>query len=93
MLILLVAFAMAAVHLGLAHLLAAEDYPSPFSFSLPTQIGALDAANGGCCPFGNVPLPHAHGLAKPSLIGLGAHKAGTSYLFNLLKLHPGFLAP
>ena len=34
-----------------------------------------------------------NGLRMPALVGLGQHKAGTSYLFNLLKINPAFLAP
>lgn len=51
------------------------------------------ATTASCCPYGGIPLPITDGRRTPALIGLGIHKAATSYLFNVLKTDRSFKAP
>ena len=47
-----------------------------------------------CCSYDAAFLPvDRTQLAHPKLIGIGVHKAGTTYLFNLLALSKHFVAP
>lgn len=92
---LLAAIALGVVILLLLPQLTASQQPFDyeFSFKIPRKFGELDSGNGDCCEWGAMPLPVGYAKQLPSIIGLGVHKSGTTFLFHLLALHPQVLEP
>ena len=67
------------------------DLPQPdaFPFQLPQPFGSLPLAAAHCCPYSNFPLPLPDLPRRPRMVFmLGAQKAGTTSLFQLLMQHP-----
>lgn len=67
---------------------------APCTFLFAAKIvWCAQRINWGLLSLWRYTLPVGNGRKLPALIGLGVHKASTSYLFNLLKLHPKFKPP
>lgn len=60
----------------------------------PSLSIAVDRPFEECCPYDPRALPiDKTNLEHPKLMGIGVHKAGTTYLFNLIALSRHFVEP